>query len=98
MSLPIHLRIAGRRVVVAGAGRIAQRKIGPLLAAGAHVTVIAPAIASEIRRMLANVGDVLERPYRAGDLEGAVLAYATTDDAAVNRTVAQEAAARGIFV
>ena len=98
MSLPINLRIAGRRVVVVGGGRIAQRKIAPLIAAGAHVVVIAPAISSDIRRMLGGGAELLERPYRSGDLASAVLVFATADDAEVNGVVARDAHALGIFV
>lgn len=98
MSLPIHLRIAGRRVVVIGGGRIARRKIASLLAADARVVVIAPAIDSDIRRMLEASGEVLDRRYQSGDLAGAALVYAATDDAGVNAIVARDARALGILV
>jgi phosphoglycerate dehydrogenase-like enzyme len=46
---PVNLLVRDRRVVVIGAGRIAARKIEPLLELGARVVVIAPEIGSEIR-------------------------------------------------
>ena len=46
---PVSLVVDGRRCVVVGAGRIAARKIDALLAAGAAVHVVAPAISDEVR-------------------------------------------------
>ena len=41
-GVPVNLLVRGRRVVVVGAGRIAARKIEPLLDGGAEVVVVAP--------------------------------------------------------
>ncbi|MET0953392.1 MAG: NAD(P)-dependent oxidoreductase, partial [Aeromicrobium sp.] len=41
-SLPLTLRIAGRRVVVVGGGHVATRRTLSLLEAGARVVVISP--------------------------------------------------------
>ena len=48
-GLPVNLRVQGRRVVVVGAGRIAQRKLEPLLDLGASVLVVAPSVTEEVR-------------------------------------------------
>ena len=55
-----------------GGGKVATRKIAALLAAEAHVTVIAPAITPQIKTWC-NKGRVewLARLYAPGDLEGA---------------------------
>ena len=45
----MNLLVRGRRVVVVGAGRIAARKIEPLLDLGADVVVVAPAVDPEVR-------------------------------------------------
>jgi siroheme synthase (precorrin-2 oxidase/ferrochelatase) len=39
-GLPVNLLVRGRRVVVVGAGKIAARKIEPLLELGAEVHVV----------------------------------------------------------
>ena len=49
-----------------------------LVAAGAEVVVIAPR--DRRRRSAASAVEVVERPYRRGDLDGAWLAIAATDD------------------
>lgn len=46
--LPLFLDLAGRRVLMVGGGPVAAAKLGPLLAAGADVRVVAPAVRPEI--------------------------------------------------
>ena len=85
---PVNLLVRGRRVVVVGGGRIAARKIEPLLDAGAHVEVVAPEVGAEVRAF-ADAGRLVvhERGFEAADLDGAWLALTATDDPAVNATV-----------
>ena len=96
---PAMLRIARRRCVVVGGGRVAGRKVAPLLEAGATVLLIAPSCGPELEA-LAKQGRVRWEPrgYRSGDLEGAALAFAATDSPAVNAAVAAEAETRDIPV
>jgi siroheme synthase-like protein len=47
--LPLFLNVAGRPVVLVGGGPVAAAKLRQLLAAGAHVTVVAPEISEPIR-------------------------------------------------
>src|SRR5207302_4600621 len=47
---PVFLRLDGRRVLLVGGGRVAAAKLPALLEAGAHVTVVAPAIGPELKR------------------------------------------------
>lgn len=96
---PVNLNIRGRAATIVGGGTVACRKCRALLEGGARITVIAP-------RLDPNLGELrdqgmvahLQRPYEPGDLAGAFLAFAATDNAAVNRAVAEEAASRGILV
>lgn len=99
MSYFVNLNVKGRKAVVVGGGNVALRKVGGLLAAGARVSVVAESPHPEIR-LLAAAGRLrLEaRPYADGDLEGAFLAVAATDDEEVNARVSAEAVRRGILV
>jgi precorrin-2 dehydrogenase/sirohydrochlorin ferrochelatase len=81
---PVNLVLAGRRCVVVGGGEVAARKVDGLVAAGAEVVVIAPRIDDRIRESGARL---VQRAYRRGDLDGAWLAIAATDDPEVNRAV-----------
>jgi len=85
---PVNLLVRGRKVVVVGAGRIAARKIEPLLDLGAEVVVIAPKAVPEIRGWVdAGRCELIEREFRAADLAGAWLAITATDVPSVNRAV-----------
>jgi siroheme synthase-like protein len=96
---PVSLELRGRRVLVVGGGRIATRRVGALLEAGAVVDVVATALSTEIEewaaaRRLA----VSRRPFEAGDVAGAWLCVAATDDPAVNRSVVVAAEGEHCFV
>jgi uroporphyrin-III C-methyltransferase / precorrin-2 dehydrogenase / sirohydrochlorin ferrochelatase len=97
--LPLFLRVAGRRVVVLGAGAIATRKIAELVEAGALVRVVAPNASDEVKG-LAAAGRVAweARGYQTADLDDAWLAISATNDAAVQRAIFDEAEARRLFV
>lgn len=94
---PINLNIHGKSVVIIGGGSVAERKCLSLLHAGAQVTVIAPHLVDGLQELLAQ-GRItyLARKYESGDLAGAYLAFASTDDRATNRAVAEEAKAAAI--
>ncbi|WP_241661267.1 uroporphyrinogen-III C-methyltransferase [Thermomonospora catenispora] len=88
----LGLRLRGRRVVVVGGGRVAQRRVPALLAAGARVVLVAPEVTPSLEDLIADGRVVWERrPYRPGDLDGAWLVQALTDDPRVNEAVAAEA-------
>jgi siroheme synthase-like protein len=91
---PVFLKLAGRRVLLVGGGPVAAAKLTGLLAAGAHVTVVAPKIRPEIEA--ADV-TVLPRAFQPSDVDGAWLVVAAATPA-VNREVAAAAEERYVFV
>jgi len=96
---PINLDLLGQLVVIVGGGAVAARKAKRLVSAGARLRVIAPRLDPRLAE-LAAAGSLahLARGYLPGDLEGALLAFAATDDAAVNLAVAAEAKRHGILI
>ena len=81
MSYLVNLALEGRAAVVIGGGEVAARKVQDLLAAKANVTVIAPQLSDGIVALADEKRIVAHgRPYRTGDLAGAFVAIAATDD------------------
>ena len=99
VGYPANFIVAGRRCVVVGAGRIAQRKIDALVAAGADVEVIAPEAVESVQAM-AGAGTVRwsARAFVPSDLDDAWLAIAATSDPEVNRAVFVASEARRVWV
>ncbi|MBC8163011.1 MAG: bifunctional precorrin-2 dehydrogenase/sirohydrochlorin ferrochelatase [Roseiflexaceae bacterium] len=87
------------RVVVIGGGAVAERKVVGLIEGGAYPHVISPRLTSRLHA-LEQAGALawLPRVYVEGDLIGAALALAATDDRAVNACVAAEARQLGILL
>ena len=96
---PINLNLKNRRCLVIGGGEVAERKVEALLDFGAAVTVIAPEITSRLNELV-SAGSVLHiaRVYEPGDIEGAFLVIAATDDRETNRAISEEAQGLGILV
>jgi uroporphyrin-III C-methyltransferase / precorrin-2 dehydrogenase / sirohydrochlorin ferrochelatase len=84
--LPVFFRLAGKRVVLAGASDGARWKAELLVACGADLHVFAPEFPSELRDLAQNppAGTLTlhARGWLPEDLDGAVLAVADIEDAA----------------
>lgn len=99
-TFPICLTgLDGRRSLVIGGGKVADRKVRALLEAGAKVTVISPSLVPELDHLSQEDRiQVLRRAYRPGDLEGVFLVIAATDDPALNHAVWEEAQRCGCLI
>jgi siroheme synthase-like protein len=97
---PAFLDLRGRRVVVIGGGEIATGKVRGLLPCGPEPLVVIAPEASTLIRDEAAAGRLewQARVYRDGDLAGAHVAFAATDERALNAAAAAEARRRGIPV
>ena len=99
---PVALKLAGRLAVVVGGGPIAHRKAVELLRAGARVWAIAPDWPADFAALEADPesgGRLLRvtRGFVAGDLVGAFLVVAATDDVTTQRAVARAAESQGVL-
>ena len=86
---PAFVSIEGKKCVVAGGGRVAERKVRDLLKAGASVRVISPELTPGLLR-LRESGRIRHtaRKFRPADTRGAFLIIAATDDMEINRSAA----------
>ncbi len=93
------LRLTGRRCVVIGGGEVGLEKVEGLLACDGEVTLIAPEAHPELVQ-LALEGSIRwkRREYEAGDLDGALIAIAATDDTDLNVRVFEDAEERAMLV
>ena len=91
-ELPLMLHGEPIEALVVGGGAVAARKARALLAAGAHVRIVASELGADVRA-LAESHERLhleQRPYAEGDIGSAQLVIAATSDRAVNRRVADD--------
>ncbi|MEU7002459.1 uroporphyrinogen-III C-methyltransferase [Nonomuraea sp. NPDC046570] len=94
----LGLRLSGRRVLVVGGGRVAQRRVPALLDAGAAVTIVSTSVTPALDDLIAAGRVTWEaRRYQDGDCEGAWLVQACTSDREVNAAIAAEAEARRVW-
>ena len=90
---PLFISLAGKKVLVAGAGQIAARRVQVLQRFGAEVILVAPEKRCDIHHTV-----YLPRGFQQSDLEGVFLAVAATDNREVNHTISILCASRNIPV
>ena len=97
--VPIMLNCEGQPCVIIGGGEVAERKVRQLAEAGASIHIISPRITEGLSQLVVE-GRVSwsARAYQPGDLSGAMLAFAATDNPEVNKSAAEEASGLGIWV
>ena len=94
---PVYLDVKERCCVIIGGGQIAEGKIAALLECGAQIRMISPEVTNEVQDMAdTGVLRLEKREYRDGDLEGAFIAIAATDDSSLSRRIAKEAEERNV--
>lgn len=93
---PVMLDVRGRSAIVIGGDRIAAEKATALANSGARVSVLSPGFGAEMLT-LAERGQVALRhkSYESGDLAGAFVVVAATNDATLIEAIWQETQQRG---
>jgi siroheme synthase-like protein len=92
---PIFVDLRGKLVLIVGGGMVAARKLETLQKSGARVKIVSP----EVMPGIAEGADVeiVNKVYEKGDLKGAALVIAATDDEETNRNVSEDASSKRIF-
>jgi precorrin-2 dehydrogenase/sirohydrochlorin ferrochelatase len=99
VDFPVCLRLHGKRVLLIGAGTIADARGPQLVDAGAQVRVVSPTVGPRVRALVeAGRLEWLERAYAPGDVQGQQLVFVATDDTRVSQAVALEARALGVWL
>ena len=96
---PVFIDVNKRRCVIIGGGNIGQEKVEKLLECDADVFVISPEVNPNVEDLASSQQISWDkREYQQGDLEGAFIAIAATDDNTVNRQIAKEAEDRNVLL
>ena len=96
---PVYLDVKDRLCVIIGGGPIGEGKIASLLECGANIRMICPDVTEDVQDMAdTGVIHLEKRVYEEGDLEGAFIVIAATNDNTVNRRIADEAESLGVLL
>jgi len=98
-TYPVFALIAARPCLVVGGGSVGERKVLDLLAAGALVSVVSPALTPELAALVAR-GEIRRLPgdFQEEQMAGMALVIGATDDPEVNARVSAAAKERSIWV
>jgi glutamyl-tRNA reductase len=95
---PASLLLEGKPCLIVGGGKVAARKAGGLLEAGAVVTVISPELDERLAELVRQSRvRYIQRPFQADDPEGFVIVFAATGSKPVNREVLEACRARHVW-
>jgi precorrin-2 dehydrogenase/sirohydrochlorin ferrochelatase len=96
---PVLVDLQGKKALVVGGGKVAQRKIETLLEHGATVQVVAKELTAsleELRR--AGRIEFLGEEFSETFVDGVFVVFAATDDSSLNRRVSRTAQQRSLLV
>lgn len=99
-GLPLTVGLAGREVLLVGAGPVSARRAQTFLEAGAIVRVVAPTVAPEMVDVIERAsGDVVVvvRPFTPADLDTPWVVHVATGDPQVDAEIAALCEARRIW-
>ena len=96
---PIHVTIEGRKCLIVGGGKTAERKVATLLRYGGNVVLVSPEATPRLRSY-AQKRKILwhKRNYTRTDLNRAFLVFSATDSETRNREIGREAKKKAILV
>jgi len=96
---PVNLNMRGRKCLIVGGGRVAERKVTSLLQCGAEIWIASPKLTEKLGKLVKEdrvnfAGTHYETEY----LQGCALVISAVDDPSVNTRVADDCFARNIPV
>jgi precorrin-2 dehydrogenase/sirohydrochlorin ferrochelatase len=96
---PIHVDLKGRKCLVIGGGKVAERKVRSLIVCKAEVSVVSPKITTGLKKLMEKERFLyLQKKYEESDLDQAFLVIAATDQSEVNQQIYQDALRRNLLV
>lgn len=94
---PMFVDISHKKIVVAGGGRIAARRVETLGLFASDITVVAPDICAKLRDMGEKIC-LVHRRFEARDIEDADIVLAAANDHELNESIVNLCRKKGILV
>jgi len=96
---PVNLDLRGRLCLVVGGGLVAKRKVEALIACGPEIVVLSPDLCEGLAELIKKKQiEWIQREYQSGDLKGAKLVFAATDNPVIQQKIQREADSAEILV
>lgn len=96
---PAFINLEGKKCLIIGGGKVAERKIANLFTYNAVIKVVSPKVTERIRKWEEEgLITVALRQFREEDLCGMFMVFGATDDSNLNREVARLCRERGILL
>ena len=92
---PFYIDIKDKKILVVGGGKVALRKVEKLLQFEPKITVVAPFICDEIRKLGVSI---IERKFIDSDIDNIFCAISATDDEVVNGHIFKLCSEKNILV
>lgn len=91
--IPIHISLKGKKVVIAGGGIIAVRKLKALLHEEADITIVSPEVSDDMSMLISEHKlEWKRKKVEKSDLDSAFFIIAATNEPDVNRWIGKSAA------
>jgi len=89
---PAFLDLKNKNSIVVGGGKVAERKAGALVKAGANVKIISPELTEGLEKLVKQGKlDHIRRKYRKSDAKNCFIVIAATSSPDINRKIASDA-------
>ena len=98
--LPLFIDTSGKKCLVVGGGKVASRKLIPILKSEMEVKLISPEIIGEISELLGSSKNLTHeaRKFEEKDINNQFLIIAATNDKSTNSLIAKLAKEKNILV
>ena len=98
--LPLFIDVTGKKCLVVGGGKVASRKLIPILSTNMIVTLISPDIIDEIHQASNEHKNlkIIKRKFNSEDIEDQFLIVAATNDTKINKEIAKISKEKNILI
>ena len=98
--LPLFIETTGKKCLIVGGGKVASRKLIPILKAKMKVTLISPEVIEEIELNFQKNENlkIIKRKFEPEDIEGQFLIIAATNEKTTNQKIAKLSKDNNILV